>query len=154
MASSTPDKEALRPHNVFISYSRKDKEFVRRLDDALTARGRQAWVDWEGIRPTEEFVKFYRGATELDGYTISGDDRLGITIKRHKKRFNAATARIKVLWQPIGRIRQRIGLIEHVFDVGIIQSLFECFCAAIIVNEFSTGKAHKESLIGRDFQRL
>ncbi len=49
---------------VFISYSRKDKEFVRRLDEALKRREREAWVDWEGIRPTEEFMQAIYGAIE------------------------------------------------------------------------------------------
>lgn len=35
--------------DVFISYSRKDKEFVRRLSDALIANERKLWVDWEDI---------------------------------------------------------------------------------------------------------
>jgi hypothetical protein len=43
--------------DVFISYSRKDNSFVHRLDEALKSRGREAWVDWEGIRPTEEFMQ-------------------------------------------------------------------------------------------------
>lgn len=50
--------------DVFISYSRKDKEFVQRLDDALRKRQREAWVDWEGIRPTEEFMQAIYGAIE------------------------------------------------------------------------------------------
>lgn len=33
----------------FISYSRKNTEFARRLFNALEATGRDAWVDWEGI---------------------------------------------------------------------------------------------------------
>lgn len=52
------------PDEVFISYSRKDKEFVRRLDEELKRRGREAWVDWEGIRPTEEFMQAIYGAIE------------------------------------------------------------------------------------------
>jgi WD40 repeat protein len=36
----------------FISYSRKDKEFVAKLDAALAGRGRQNWVDWKDIPPT------------------------------------------------------------------------------------------------------
>jgi WD40 repeat protein len=35
--------------SVFISYSRKDKKFIKKLNDALDAAGVQAWVDWEGI---------------------------------------------------------------------------------------------------------
>jgi tetratricopeptide (TPR) repeat protein len=58
------DQQVPRPQDVFISYSRKDKEFVRRLDEALQTRGREAWVDWEGIRPTEEFMQAIYGAIE------------------------------------------------------------------------------------------
>ncbi len=35
--------------DIFISYSRKDSIFARKLVDALTAQGRNSWVDWEGI---------------------------------------------------------------------------------------------------------
>jgi hypothetical protein len=35
--------------DVFISYSRKDKDFVRRLADALKAQKQDVWVDWEDI---------------------------------------------------------------------------------------------------------
>src|SRR5262245_47701578 len=36
--------------SVFISYSRKDTDFARRLFDALEASGRDSWIDWEGLR--------------------------------------------------------------------------------------------------------
>src|SRR6266516_2367776 len=55
--------------DIFISYSRKDKDFVRRLDEALKSRGREAWVDWEDIRPTEEWMQAMYVATEGD-YTV------------------------------------------------------------------------------------
>ncbi len=42
--------------SVFISYSRKDQDFVRTLYDALKAANRDAWVDWEGIPPTAEWL--------------------------------------------------------------------------------------------------
>ena len=35
--------------NVFISYSRRNKEFVQELYGALEATGREVWVDWENI---------------------------------------------------------------------------------------------------------
>ncbi|MDB9529215.1 TIR domain-containing protein [Oscillatoria sp. CS-180] len=35
--------------NVFISYSRRNKEFVQELHIALEATGREVWVDWENI---------------------------------------------------------------------------------------------------------
>ncbi len=42
---------------VFISYSRKDKEFIRKLHDALKAQGFELWVDWEGIALGTEWWK-------------------------------------------------------------------------------------------------
>jgi hypothetical protein len=38
--------------DVFISYSRHDREFVRRLHDRLAAEQRDVWVDWEDIPPS------------------------------------------------------------------------------------------------------
>src|SRR6266700_2990763 len=60
-----PSHQQLPPTDeVFISYSRKDTDFVRRLDDALKTRGREAWVDWEDIRPTEEWMQAIYAAIE------------------------------------------------------------------------------------------
>lgn len=42
-------------NEIFISYSRRDKEFVQRLDAALRASNRNPWVDWEDIQPTEDW---------------------------------------------------------------------------------------------------
>ena len=41
---------------VFISYSRKDKAFVQKLNDALDNTGVQAWVDWEGIELASDWM--------------------------------------------------------------------------------------------------
>ncbi|MBD1912450.1 MULTISPECIES: TIR domain-containing protein [unclassified Leptolyngbya] len=35
--------------NVFISYSRRNKTFVKTLADILKKRGREVWVDWDSI---------------------------------------------------------------------------------------------------------
>jgi tetratricopeptide (TPR) repeat protein len=64
MSAALGDQQLPRPQEIFISYSRKDKDFVRRLDEALKSRGREAWVDWEDIRPTEEFMQAIYGAIE------------------------------------------------------------------------------------------
>src|SRR5256886_14997048 len=50
--------------DIFISYARENRDFVHRLDESLKSRGREAWVDWEGIRPTEEFMQAIYGAIE------------------------------------------------------------------------------------------
>ncbi len=41
--------------DVFISYSRKDTDFVRRLHEALATGERDTWVDWEDIPLTAEW---------------------------------------------------------------------------------------------------
>ena len=38
-----------------MSYSRKDKDFVRQLNDAFVGQKREAWVDWKGISLTVEW---------------------------------------------------------------------------------------------------
>jgi WD40 repeat protein len=50
--------------DIFISYARENKDFVHRLDESLKSRSREAWVDWEGIRPTEEFMQAIYAAIE------------------------------------------------------------------------------------------
>jgi WD40 repeat protein len=42
---------------VFISYSRKDRNFVQSLHRALEEAKRKAWVDWEEIPPSAEWLK-------------------------------------------------------------------------------------------------
>ncbi|HEX2619111.1 MAG TPA: toll/interleukin-1 receptor domain-containing protein, partial [Phototrophicaceae bacterium] len=43
-------------NNTFISYSRRDIEFVRKLVDAFKADGRDVWVDWEDIPLTADWM--------------------------------------------------------------------------------------------------
>lgn len=42
--------------HVFISYSRRDTDFVRQLHGALERDDRDAWVDWEGIPPSDKWM--------------------------------------------------------------------------------------------------
>lgn len=50
--------------SVFISYSRKDKEFVRKLHENLKANEVQAWVDWEGIPLSADWMQEITRAVE------------------------------------------------------------------------------------------
>jgi WD40 repeat protein len=40
----------------FISYSRKDKEFVKKLEASLESHGVVTWVDWEGIPLSSDWM--------------------------------------------------------------------------------------------------
>jgi WD40 repeat protein len=50
--------------DVFISYSRCDAEFVHHLRDELQSRGKDVWVDVEGIRDAEVFPEALLRAVE------------------------------------------------------------------------------------------
>jgi TIR domain len=50
--------------DVFVSYSRRDSEFVRRLASSITERGKEIWVDTEGIADGEVFPEAIKRAIE------------------------------------------------------------------------------------------
>src|SRR5712691_10046962 len=57
--------------DVFISYSRKDKEFVRKLHDALREARRELWVDWEDIPPTADWMsEIHAGIEAADAFAF------------------------------------------------------------------------------------
>src|SRR5262245_60784674 len=61
---------------IFISYSRRDGAFVRQLHDRILARGRETWVDWEGIPPSADWMRQIReaiDAAEAVVFVISPD---------------------------------------------------------------------------------
>lgn len=43
--------------DLFITYSRRDKDFVQKLHTALVHAKRDVWIDWEDIPPTTEWWK-------------------------------------------------------------------------------------------------
>lgn len=49
------DAEAHTRVGAFVSYAREDIAFVRRLDEALRARGTSTWIDWKDIPPTADW---------------------------------------------------------------------------------------------------
>jgi hypothetical protein len=62
--------------NVFISYSRKDKEFAEKLVNALEAEGRDVWIDYEDIPFASEWWDEICGgieASEAAVFIISPD---------------------------------------------------------------------------------
>jgi hypothetical protein len=82
---------------VFISYSRKDKSFVQKLQEELANQKRDLWVDWQDIPPTAEWLReIYDGIVGSDNFLfiISPDSiasrpcRMEIEhAARHNKRF-------------------------------------------------------------------
>lgn len=50
--------------DVFISYSRKDNQFARKLTDTLESRGRDVWIDWQDIPRAEDWLQEIRAGIE------------------------------------------------------------------------------------------
>jgi hypothetical protein len=50
--------------DVFISYSRKDSEFVKRLHESLIQFNQDVWIDWEDIPLSAEWEDEIKKAIE------------------------------------------------------------------------------------------
>jgi formylglycine-generating enzyme required for sulfatase activity len=54
---------------IFVSYSRKNIDFCKRLTEELQKRDLDFWVDWEGIPPTVDWLKeIEKGVEEADAF--------------------------------------------------------------------------------------
>src|SRR5215510_3048937 len=82
--------------SVFISYSRRDKAFVKKLNATLDQAGVQAWVDWEGIELASDWMETISSAirgTDAMLFVISPDslkskvcaDELELCLQLNKK---------------------------------------------------------------------
>ena len=63
-------------NQLFISYSRKDVDFARRITERFEAEGLEAWVDWQDIPPSVDWMKeIQTGIEEADIflYLVSPD---------------------------------------------------------------------------------
>ena len=61
---------------LFISYSRKDTEITRRITERLQTDGLEAWVDWQDIPPSIDWMKeIQKGIEDADVvlYLVSPD---------------------------------------------------------------------------------
>jgi WD40 repeat protein len=57
--------------DIFVSYSRTDQAFVRDLHAAMLERGREAWVDWEDIPPTAQWMEtIFTAIDESDAFVF------------------------------------------------------------------------------------
>jgi len=80
----------------FISYSRRNKEFVLKLREAFKNANREVWVDWEGIPLTADWrQEIYQGIEESNNivFVISPDSvaskecgvEVDCSLKHHKR---------------------------------------------------------------------
>jgi WD40 repeat protein len=54
---------------IFVSYSRKDKTIAGRIVEALEKNELEAWIDWEDIPPTADWLQqIHKGIEEADAF--------------------------------------------------------------------------------------
>lgn len=56
---------------LFISYAREDRAFVRRVSDALAAHGNHTWIDTEGIEPSDRWQQSVNEAIDAADAVIA-----------------------------------------------------------------------------------
>jgi WD40 repeat protein len=91
--------------DVFISYSRRDTEFVRRLHERLAVEGRDTWVDWEDIPASADWWReVCAGIESADAFVfvISPDSIRSDICRRETEHAVANNKRlIPILQRPI-----------------------------------------------------
>ena len=83
--------------DLFISYSRDNGAFVKRLHEALERRELEAWVDWEGIPPTAEWLREVYGAIDASQAFVFVLSRASISSEVCGKELERALAQNKRL---------------------------------------------------------
>lgn len=57
--------------DVFISYSRLDREFVGKLREALLANEQEVWIDWEAIPPSQAWwSEIQKGIARANNFVV------------------------------------------------------------------------------------
>jgi tetratricopeptide (TPR) repeat protein len=57
--------------DVFISYSRLDKDFVGKLREALIAQQQEVWIDWESIPPSQAWwSEIQKGIARANNFVV------------------------------------------------------------------------------------
>jgi len=90
---------------VFISYSRRDKDFVHRLADALAEHKREAWIDWKDIPLTAEWQREIFSNIEVSDdfvFVISPESVNSVNCRREIAHAAAHNKRmVPVLYKPV-----------------------------------------------------
>jgi hypothetical protein len=139
---------------VFISYARTDIAFTRRLHDALEERGRQAWVDWEGIPPIDQWLAKIRSAIdEADAFVfvISPDSvasevcgiELEHAIRQHKRLIPVVYREVEA-----STVRPELAELNYIFARDV--DAFDTACERLITaldTDLKWVQAHTRRLV-------
>ena len=126
-------------NDVFISYSRRDKVFVQKLYDCLTAADRTVWADWDSIPAASDwFAEIKQGIQETDSvvFVLSPE---WIKSNECRKELNYAVEMGKrlfpILYLPVDPkdVPPELGKINWVYmrDTDDFDKGFQTLCSAM-----------------------
>jgi hypothetical protein len=107
--------------DVFVSYARADRERVDEIVQALEARGKQVWIDREGIAPTDEWMRSIEDAIDQSdsfvvflspawlGSEVCGRE-LGHAVERHKRLVPVVITAV-----PVGEVPKELAELNWIF---------------------------------------
>ena len=97
MIGETPSPDPTVSAGVFVSYSRVDLGFVRRLQGALEAVGRRVWVDLDDLPAASRFRDELREAIEAADvfvFVLSPDSVRSVECAREREHALALNKRL------------------------------------------------------------
>jgi TIR domain len=139
--------------DVFLSYSRRDREFALRLHGALVDRGKDGWIDEEDIPPTARWRDELREAIEAGDsflFLISPDSAASPQCSReleHAEELNKRVIGVMVRATPPERLPETLAARQFVpqrgeFDDDFARSLQTLVAA--IDTDLEWVKAHTQ----------
>ena len=147
--------------DVFISYSRHNSDFARRLIDKLILRGKDAWVDWEGIPLTSPnwWMEIKAGVEAADSFVfiMSPDSmasvvcnmELDYALELHK-RIGFLPGELN-LWKNLtgAQVVDYLGKVRGGVDMNNVQALTKRLelDLSIRIRSYSTGNKRKLGLV-------
>jgi formylglycine-generating enzyme required for sulfatase activity len=123
---------------IFVSYSRKNKDFCKRLTDELQKRDLDFWVDWEGIPPTVDWMnEIEKGIEEADAFLaiVSPDwisskiclDELNMAVKNGKRLIPVVP--VDIVWNEVPSTLAHLNFIFFTETVDFDQQLEKLLAA-------------------------
>ena len=123
---------------IFVSYSRKNKDFCKQLVGELQKRDLDFWVDWEGIPPTVDWMnEIEKGIEEADTFLaiISNDwisskvclDELNIAVKNGKRLIPVVP--YDIVWNDVPPALAQLNFIFFTEKFDFTQQLDKLFTA-------------------------
>src|SRR5512141_1655982 len=126
-------------NDVFISYSRRDKEITQKLYEALKAANRAVWADWDSIPAASDWFAEIKEGIEQTESVLFVLSPAWINSKECRKEFEYAVEMGKrlfpILYQPIDHkdIPEELAKINWVYmrDGDDFDKAFQTLCSAM-----------------------